>query len=494
MRLIDLLEGLPEPVIPNADAAGTTIAGLTCDSRQVRPGFLFAALPGSRVDGRAYIADAVGHGAAAVLAPPGTDAPAAGGGAAREAVPLITDENPRRRFALMAARFYGRQPDTVAAVTGTNGKTSVVYFLRQIWTHLGQSAASLGTLGVAAPGIDRPGSLTAPDPVALHAVLAELADAGVTRLAMEASSHGLDQFRLDGVRIAAGAFTNLTRDHLDYHGFLQSYRAAKARLFSDLVTDDGVAVINADSDASGEMAAVAYARGLDVLTYGASGSDVRVDRLQPTAEGQRISVTVGDLGADLTLPLVGGFQASNALCAAALAIATGEAVEDALAALETLQSVPGRVERAATRANGAAVYVDYAHTPDALAAVLKALRPHGSGRLGVVFGCGGDRDAGKRPEMGRIAANLADAVIVTDDNPRTENAATIRRDILAACPDATEIADRAEAIAAAVRGLGSGDVLVVAGKGHEQGQIVGTEVRPFDDAEQVRAAVRESDA
>lgn len=492
MRLIDLLEGLPEPVIPTADAAATTIAGLTCDSRQVRPGFLFAALPGSRADGRAFIADAVDRGAVAVLAPPGTEAPA--GGQARDSIPLITDENPRRRFALMAARFYSCQPDTVAAVTGTNGKTSVVAFLRQIWTRLGYSAASLGTLGVAAPGIERPGSLTTPDPAGLHALLAELADAGVARLAMEASSHGLDQYRLDGVRIAAGAFTNLTRDHLDYHGSLQSYRAAKARLFSELVADGGVAVINADSDASGEMAAAAYARGLGVLTYGAAGSDVRVDRLQPTAEGQRLSVSVGDLAVDLTLPLVGGLQASNALCAAALAIATGEAPADALAALETLQGVPGRVERAAGLANGAAVYVDYAHTPDALAAVLKALRPHASGRLGVVFGCGGDRDAGKRPEMGRIAATLADTVIVTDDNPRTENAAAIRREILAACPEAKEIADRAEAIATAVTGLGAGDVLVVAGKGHEQGQIIGDQVRPFDDAEQVRLAVRESGA
>jgi len=490
LRLIDLLEGLPEPVIATTDAAATTIAGLTCDSRDVQPGYLFAALPGSRADGRAFIAEAVDKGAAAVLAPPGTEIPAAGD--IHDVVPLIADENPRRRFALMAARFYGRQPETVAAVTGTNGKTSVVSFLRQIWTRRGHAAASLGTLGVTAPGIDRPGSLTTPDPAGLHALLAELADAGVTRLAMEASSHGLDQYRLDGVRVTVGAFTNLTRDHLDYHGSFQGYRAAKARLFSELVADGGVAVINADSDASGEMIAAAYARGLGVLTFGATGSDLRVDRLEPIAEGQRLSVTVGDLSVDLTLPLVGGFQASNALCAAALAIATGEPPADALAALETLQGVPGRVELAGSLANGAAVYVDYAHTPDALTAVLKALRPHARGRLRVVFGCGGDRDAGKRPEMGRVAAALADAVIVTDDNPRTETAAAIRREILAACPDATEIADRAEAIATAVGALDVGDVLVVAGKGHEQGQIVGDEVRPFDDAEQVRAVVREA--
>jgi len=470
----------------SSETAGIDITGLTADSRLVQPGFLFAALPGGRADGRDYIADAVRRGAVCVLAAPGTPLP---GEALASQVPLIADDNPRRRFALMAARFYGRQPNVVCAVTGTNGKTSVVSFLRQIWTRLGHAAASLGTLGVAAPALERTGSLTTPDPVSLHAVLADLADSGVKRLAMEASSHGLDQFRLDGVRIAGAAFTNLTRDHLDYHGTMEAYLQAKLRLFSELAEPGGAAVICADDPHADRVARIATGHRLRVTTYGRAGEDLRIVARESTAEGQRLVVLADGVRREVMLPLAGDFMAANALAAAGLAIATGGKADAVFAALETLEPVRGRLERVAS-AGGAAVYVDYAHTPDALQVALRALRPQ-AGRLSVVFGCGGDRDPGKRPEMGRIAAENADRVIVTDDNPRSEEPASIRRAILQGCPDAIEIGDRAEAIRAGIRALQPGDVLLVAGKGHETGQIVGGRVLPFDDADAVRAAVRE---
>lgn len=493
MRLIDLLEGNPTEVTVANDIAGTTITGLTSDSRRVEPGFLFAALPGGRADGGDFIDDAVRRGAAAILGPPGTPSPQSAAQSAGHPVPLITDDNPRRRLAQMAARFFGRQPATVAAVTGTNGKTSVVWFLRQIWTRLGRNAASLGTLGICAPGLEIRGSLTTPDPVELHETLARLATAGVECLAMEASSHGLVQHRLDGVRVAAAAFTNLTRDHLDFHGTTEAYLAAKTRLFSDIVEPGGTAVLNADSPEIDAVEAAARKGGLSVLTYGVRGADFVAGQIEPVADGQRLDVTVAGVDGRVILPLVGDFQVSNALAAVGLAVATGADPAAALAALESLKPVPGRLERVARRDNGAAVYVDYAHTPDALAAVLKALRPQVGHRLVVLFGCGGDRDRGKRPEMGQIAATLAEDVIVTDDNPRGEDPAVIRGQILAACPGATEIGDRAEAIAGAVSALQAGDVLVVAGKGHETGQIVGDQVLPFDDATVVRAAVRETE-
>lgn len=464
----------------------TDIVGLTCDSRLVEPGFLFAALAGARADGRAFIPEAMRRGAAAVLAPPGTRIET------REPpVPLLVDDNPRRRFALMAARFFASQPPTVAAVTGTNGKTSVVSFLRQVWTRLGRQAAGLGTLGISAPGLEVAGSLTTPDPVELHRILADLAGRGVECLAMEASSHGLAQHRLDGVRVTAGAFTNLSRDHLDYHGSMESYLEAKTRLFSDIMGAGGVAVVNADAPYGEAVRAVCAARGHRIITYGARGEDIRLEDAAPLPEGQRLRLTVMGRAHTVTLPLVGAFQAENALCALGLALACGEDAERAVAALESLDGVPGRVQRIAGHPGGAAVFVDYAHTPDALANVLEALRPHARGRLFVVFGCGGDRDPGKRPQMGRTACALADVVIVTDDNPRGEDAARIRRQILAACEGARDIADRRQAIAAAVAELRPGDLLVVAGKGHEQGQIVGDEVRPFDDAEVLRAAIGE---
>ena len=468
--------------------ADPEIAGLTADSRAVRPGFLFAALPGSRSDGRAFIADAVAKGACAILAPPGTPCDAPG-------IRLIEDPAPRRAFALMAAAFYSRQPETVVAVTGTNGKTSTVQFVRQIWEKTGRRGACLGTLGLDGPaGVEWTGpAMTTPDPVALHAGLAALAGAGVDHLAMEASSHGLDQFRLDGVRLKAAGFTNLTRDHLDYHGDMETYLAAKGALFARVLADGGIAVLNADAPEFPELALLCQIRGIRVLGYGYAGREIKVRSVAALAHGQRLALEFLGRPVEIDLPLIGRFQAWNALCALGLVLAADPAGEvgPAVEALESLEGVPGRLQLVAHHPGGAPVIVDYAHTPDALETVLTALRPHAPGRLVVVFGCGGDRDRGKRPVMGEIACRLADRVIVTDDNPRSEVPEAIRAEILAAAGGASEIGDRRQAIRAAVRGLESGDLLVIAGKGHEQGQIVGAEVRPFDDAAEVRAAVAE---
>jgi UDP-N-acetylmuramoyl-L-alanyl-D-glutamate--2,6-diaminopimelate ligase len=460
------------------------IGGLTADSRQVRPGDLFAALPGSRADGRDYIADALKRGASAVLAPMGT-------GLGDADVPLVTDDNPRRRFAQAAARFYGAQPATIVAVTGTNGKTSVVNFTRQIWTALGIPAASLGTLGLNAPGRIVAGSMTTPDPVTLHRTLAELAEHGVTHAAMEASSHGLDQYRLDGVTIAAAAFTNLTRDYLDYHADMDAYWAAKRRLFTDVMPPRRVAVVNADSPHATDLITHCRIQGHRVITYGEMGEAIRIQRIAPTAQGQDLELSIMGAPKRIHLPLAGTFQAANALCALGLALGTGGDLGKALRALERLEGVPGRLQNVAATRKGAAIYVDYAHTPDALVTVLKALRPHAAGRLVVVFGCGGDRDPGKRPEMGRIAADLADAVVVTDDNPRGEDPAAIRAAVMKGCPGAREIGDRHDAIFTAVRELNAGDVLLLAGKGHETGQIVKDKTLPFNDADEARRAVAE---
>ncbi len=486
MRLIDLLDGEVSGVTYARHDGGADIVGLTCDSRLVEPGFLFAALPGASADGRAYIEEALKRGAVAVLAPPGTRL-----GDMGKQVSLLTDDNPRRRYALMAARFFDLQPPTVAAVTGTNGKTSVVTFARLIWTRLGRKAASMGTLGMDPPTMEKTSNLTTPDPAELHRNLKYLAESGVECLAMEASSHGLDQHRLDGVRVSVAGFTNLSRDHLDYHGTMEAYLEAKQRLFVEIMGPGGTAVINADSDQFEALSQTAVICRQRVISYGHQGNDIRLRNSTPTPEGQRLSLTVMDRDYDVVLPLAGGFQSENALCALGLVLAGGEEPQDAVAALETLAEVPGRVNRAARLANGAMVYVDYAHTPDALASVLRALRPHAEGRLVVVFGCGGDRDPGKRPEMGRIACGLADSVIVTDDNPRGEDPAEIRGQIVAACPSARDIGDRAKAIRLAIGGLEAGDLLIVAGKGHETGQIAGGKVRPFNDAEVVRAAVEE---
>lgn len=477
-------------------AARVEITGLAADSRAVAPGALFAALPGSRADGAAFIPDAVRRGAVAVLAPPGAPLPAG-----CESAILVTDPEPRRRLALMAARFYGAQPRTVVAVTGTNGKTSTVRFLRQIWTRLGHRAASLGTLGLDSPDVapaepaDAGPALTTVDPVALHRTLARLAEGGVDHLAMEASSHGLAQHRLDGVRLAAAGLTNISRDHLDHHGSMAAYRAAKTRLFGEVLRDGGTAVLNADRPEFTALAEICAARGIAVLSYGRKGRDLRLADLAPAAGGgQRLTIEIAGRTHRIDLPLAGDFQAANALCALGLALACGAEAEAAIAALAGLTGVPGRLEAVGATAEGAAVYVDYAHTPDALAHLLRALRPHARGRLAVLFGCGGDRDPGKRPEMGAIARDLADAVYVTDDNPRGEEPAAIRKAILAACPGAVEIGDRRLAIETAIAGLGADDLLVIAGKGHETGQIVGDKTLPFDDRAVARAVLAGRDA
>ncbi len=471
------------------DAAALDFAGASADSRRMQSGFLFVAVPGSRADGRAFIADAVARGAAAVLAPEGTVWPAD-----VPARPLILDPAPRRRLAQIAAAMAGAQPATVVAVTGTNGKTSTVEFLRQIWVLAGHQAASLGTLGLRAPGFPPGPGLTTPDPEALAATMALLARAGVQHAAIEASSHGLDQFRLDGLRLAAGAFSNLTRDHLDYHGSMENYLAAKLRLFAALLPRGAPAVASTALDAA-SMAAlheVAARRGLDLRSVGEDGSAIRLLRATPLPEGQELEIEAGGVRRRVFLPLPGRFQADNALLAAALAEATGIAA--ALDHLGGLAGVRGRMELAAMLPNGAAVYVDYAHTPDALERLLAALRPHTQGRLHVVFGAGGDRDPGKRPLMGAAAARLADVVVVTDDNPRSEDPAAIRAAVLAGCRSENpgrgrDGGGRAAAIASALTDLGPGDVLAVAGKGHEQGQTIGTVTLPFDDVETVRLLV-----
>ena len=467
-----------------ADAPqGVAVTGLTADSREVKAGDVFVAVAGSRADGMRFAADAAKRGAAVVVgegARPGDLA---------ENVPYVRVDDARALLARGAARLHPRQPETIVAVTGTNGKTSVASFTRQIWSVLGMESASLGTLGVTTPKGDIKGSLTTPDPVALHRLLERLAGEGVTHLAMEASSHGLDQRRIDGVRLAAGAFTNLTRDHLDYHQTLEDYRAAKLRLFDTLLPPGAAAVVNADSAEAGIVTAIAEQRGLRLFAAGQAGKDLQLDATSQDGFGEILAVKAGGKAHRVKFPLVGGFQISNALVAAGLAIATGAGAADALAALETLQGASGRLERVGDK-HGAPVFVDYAHTPDALANALDALRPHAK-RLIVVFGCGGDRDPGKRPLMGEIAARRADRVIVTDDNPRREDAAAIRKAIVAAAPGATEVGNRAEAIKRAIAELGPGDVLLVAGKGHETGQIVGDRTLPFSDQAEVRAALGE---
>ena len=466
--------------------AAIEVSGLAVDSRAVKPGDLFFALAGAKTDGARFIDAAIAAGAVALAG----DHPPSGGCR----VPFVTTLNARRALALAAAKFFSRQPSTIAAVTGTSGKTSVAAFTRQIWQHLGFEAASIGTIGLVSPKRTVYGSLTTPDPIALHRELDEIAREGVTHLAFEASSHGLDQYRLDGVQVNAGAFTNLTRDHMDYHPDVAHYLAAKLRLFRDLVVADGAAVISADHDHSSEVIEVARQRKLLTITVGHNGDgagegiavaataiDGFTQRLELIHRGRRYSVH---------LPLVGEFQIENALVAAGLAIGTGSDPEKVFAALEQLEGAKGRLERVG-EVNGAPIFVDYAHKPDALAKALQALRPYAPGKLIVVFGAGGDRDAGKRPLMGAIAAENADEVIITDDNPRSENPAAIRAAILATAKDAREISDRAEAVGKAVAGLKKGDVLLIAGKGHETGQIIGDRVLPFSDHDAVAAALAE---
>jgi UDP-N-acetylmuramoyl-L-alanyl-D-glutamate--2,6-diaminopimelate ligase len=468
------------------------VKGITQDSRAVQKGYVFAALPGSKFDGRHYIGDAVQNGASIILAPSGTSWP---DNVARGDVQFITDENPRRALAMLAARFYNLQPRYIAAVTGTNGKTSTVHFTKQLWTAQKMKAASIGTLGVRSPGLIRSGSMTTPDPVSLHAELADLAAAGVTHLAMEASSHGLDQFRLDGVDVRAAGFTNLTRDHLDYHGTMEAYGQAKARLLGDILRADGTAVLNADILEFETLSALVKSRGIAVMSYGFKAHDLKIVHITPTPHGQQLRLEIMGVRHELLFPVVGSFQVMNALCALGLVLAEhpGDqaAAEIYTQALTQLQGPPGRLEYVPGHPRGAAVYIDYAHTPDALETVLKALRPHTHGKLWCLFGCGGDRDRGKRPIMGQIAHALADHVIVTDDNPRSENPASIRQAILAATPNAEEVGDRHEAIRKATGYLKAGDVLVIAGKGHEPGQIFADRTDPFDDFKEASTAIKE---
>ena len=483
MRLADLVDAarLADP----ADGA-REVAGLTADSRDVKPGFVFAALPGTRTDGARFIPDALARGAVAVIARP----------EARHMVPpgmaFLADDEPRRLLALMAARFHPRQPDTLVAVTGTNGKTSVAAFARQIWAAQGLESASLGTIGIVTGRGAAPLGLTTPDPVALHGALDALSREGVTHAALEASSHGLAQHRLDGLRLAAAGFTNITRDHLDYHPSFEDYFAAKLRLFIELLPPGAPAVVNADAEHGASVAEAARGAGRAVLTVGARGEALRLLAHFDEGFAQRLRVAHAGGETELRLPLVGDFQASNALVAAGLCIAAGLAPEPALRALESLRGARGRLDLAGTTAAGAPVFVDYAHTPDALANALRALRPYARGRLVVVFGAGGDRDRGKRPLMGAAAAEHADTVIVTDDNPRSEDAAAIRRGILAGAPGAREIGDREQAIRTAVRELRANDVLLIAGKGHETGQIVGSRILPFSDHDAVAAALEDA--
>ncbi|WP_062227791.1 UDP-N-acetylmuramoyl-L-alanyl-D-glutamate--2,6-diaminopimelate ligase [Aureimonas frigidaquae] len=480
MKLADLASGLAE--MP-AHAKDLDVDGLTADSRVVQPGFLFAALSGSRRDGASFVEDARARGAVAVLA--GADAPADG------ALPVLRADDPRHALAVMAARFYGRQPETVVAVTGTSGKTSIATFTRQIWTRAGLPAASIGTTGVVSPTRDDYGTLTTPDPVALARLMAELADEGVTHASMEASSHGLSQRRLDGVRLAAAGFSNLGRDHMDYHPTVEHYFASKMRLFDTLLSPGRPAVIFSDDAWSAQAVAAATAAGLDVRRVGRSGDMLRLKRLEHERARQNAEIEADGRLYRIVLPLAGEFQMANALVAAGLAIATGTPVEAALGALEHLRGASGRLDLAGTRADGVPVFVDYAHKPEALENVLAAVRPFTTGRVIVVFGCGGDRDRLKRPIMGEIATRLADVVIVTDDNPRSEVPASIRAEIMAAAPGATEIGDRREAIRTAVGMAERGDTVVVAGKGHEIGQTVGDTTHHFSDHEEVAKAVAE---
>jgi UDP-N-acetylmuramoyl-L-alanyl-D-glutamate--2,6-diaminopimelate ligase len=466
---------------PRAEDAAVT--GLAMDSRAVRPGDLFFALAGSKTDGARFIDSAVAASAVAIAG----DHPPHGG----LSIPFVTTPNPRRALALAAAKFYPRQPGTIAAVTGTSGKTSVAAFARQIWLRLGHASASIGTIGLVSPKRTIYGSLTTPDPIALHRQLDEIAGEGVTHLAFEASSHGLDQFRLDGVRINAGGFTNLSRDHMDYHPDVAHYLAAKLRLF-ELVAPDGAAVISADHDCSQAVIDAARAKNLRIITVGGKG-DGRGEGIALVAAeidgfAQKLTLEHRSQKYAVRLPLVGEFQIENALVAAGLAIGTGSDAKAVFAALEHLEGAKGRLERVGER-NGAPIFVDYAHKPDALAKALQALRPYAKRKLVVVFGAGGDRDAGKRPLMGEIAVANADSVIVTDDNPRSENPQAIRAAILQTAKGANDIGDRADAIRAAIASLQPGDALLVAGKGHETGQIVGDRVLPFSDHDAVAAAL-----
>jgi len=484
MKLLsELIGAAPDATFP-AGAESLSIAHITADSREVKPGSLFVALKGTKTDATQFIAEAVKKGAVAILC----DESAQG-----KAGVVVRSKNVRRSLAQIAAAFYGKQPEHMVAITGTDGKTSTADFYRQFWHHLGASSASIGTLGIL-DGLGKmlyPESQTTPGPVDLHKMLAEMADKKITHVAMEASSHGLDQFRLDGVKLEAAAFTNLTRDHLDYHQTEEAYFTAKERLFGELLPAGKTAVLNQDDAKFPVLKKICATRGLRVVGFGKTGEQFCIKNIQPSAHGQTVLMAIRGKEYSLDIPLAGAFQVMNIAAALALVEATGGKLEQALAIIPKLKGVPGRLEGVTTLANGAAVYVDYAHTPMALANILKTLRPHAKGKLHVVFGCGGDRDTGKRPEMGKAANDLADVAIVTDDNPRSEDPAAIRKAVLKACPRGFEVADRRQAIYGALKGLVGGDILVIAGKGHEKTQTIGDKIFPFDDAEVAREGVKE---
>ncbi len=481
MKLREILPADAEIAARHADL---DVGGVTADSRLVKPGDLFVAIAGGKTDGLRFVAPAVAAGAVAVLAerPPSAPLP--------ENVAFARVGNARRALARAAAKIYPRQPQTIAAVTGTSGKTSVAAFTRQIWSALGYRAASIGTIGVVAPRGETYGSLTTPDPVALHQSLDALAGDGVTHLAIEASSHGLDQYRLDGLHIAAAGFTNITRDHLDYHPNFAAYFSAKLRLFETLVEPGAAAVINVDHEHAQAVTAAARARGLAIVSVGRAGTSIRLIESMIDGFSQTLQLEHGGKNFHVRLPLVGEFQVENALVAAGLAITTGSDPGSVFAALGHLTGAKGRLELVGA-SRGAPIFVDYAHKPDALAKALDALRPYSAGRLVVVFGAGGDRDRGKRPLMGAVAIAKADQVIVTDDNPRSEDAAAIRAAIISGAPGAIEIGDRREAIRFAIADLRRGDVLLIAGKGHETGQIIGDRTLLFSDHEAVATALKE---
>jgi len=476
MKLGDLIDG------QTGDAALARVTGCAIDHRKVAPGTVFGAFRGLARDGEDFVDDAVRAGAVAVVARPEANVPA-------PAI-HIADAEPRRAFARLAARFFAPFPETVVAVTGTNGKTSTVELTRQLWRMQGLTAASIGTLGVTTTDGEGKAAqvstgLTTPDIVTFLSNMAGLRMEGVTHAAFEASSHGLAQCRTEGLPVRVAGFTNLSRDHLDYHGTMEAYLEAKLRLFTEVVDRDGTAVVWADDEASTRVIEIAAERGLRLITVGTRGETLKIVDRQPTQLGQTLTIEAEGKTHKVALPLIGAYQAANALVAAGFALATGGALGDVLGGVSRLQPVRGRLERAVITAKGAPVYVDYAHTPDGLQAAIEALKPHAA-RLIVVFGAGGDRDTGKRPEMGAIAAEMADVAIVTDDNPRSEDPASIRAAILAAAPGAREVGDRRAAIAAALAEAGEGDVVLIAGKGHEVGQIVGDRVLPFDDVQVAR--------
>ena len=488
MRLSNLIAPADGAIIHGEDRV---ISGIACDSRQVKAGYVFIAVSGFTQDGTTFIPQAISSGASVIVIENGADR-----SGITDNVTVVSVVNVRHALSVMASRYYPRQPQIIAAITGTSGKTSTVQFVRELWQHAPHKSASLGTLGIISPQTTQYGSLTTPDPITLHKLVDKIASEGVTHLAMEASSHGIQLHRLDSVKVNVAAFTNLSRDHLDYHQTMEHYFSAKLRLFSTLLRQGGTAVLNADIPEFDDIKAVCDARNLRVMSFGRQGRDVTVLEHAPEPKGQRIRFELFGKPYEILLPVIGEFQIWNSLCALTIAIASGDNPDKMVAALEKLSCVPGRLEYIGQTISGGSVFVDYAHKPAAMENVLQTMRPHVSSREGaqlhILFGCGGNRDKGKRPLMGDIAQKLADRVIVTDDNPRQEEARTIRQEILAGCSNAshvTEIGDRATAIAQSIQDLKAGDVLVIAGKGHEEGQIVGDKVLPFNDAEEARKAL-----